>query len=855
MTLVRFQDAGISYDHLWELYGHDKSLFLTMMNKAKAMSIGYFLGPGYPGHMTDQMKQILQSWCHGLSPKPQVAYSMLLTLQNDWHSFESQWEGAGGHSWITTDSSENAFDYPFLHGLNSLAGQMYERLLTAEAERAINVMSQFKSNHLDFHHPTEPTDEVNQNPSQISYLLAAAGSGKTHRMFRMLKDQYGLYIVSGAVGKQPHDAGDHLYQPRASIKSGDTGLLFRTLELARTYSDPNNLDEDTADFTFETRCDLLLQNRLRLFNEIFDVAFTKGSESQPWQFQPWQWLRYQLSYNQNDDPFRRLLHCLFLGNEDLVSNHGFVSSPSGLQLLWCFDEVQCDLEPVPSILAASRKFPKMSTLSAMISALAKNVGQYGSVLAGTALNLEGFKEAVQTGIEDSIDPSESDPDRSEPYITPLQEFHLIYKDADFESLRETTIRSLIRVIWDVISQSQESNKQQDIRRTLGASLVGNETIFEDSKFDLQLRQLRVQLLDKQEQDAIDVQEQDAIDGQEQDAMDVQKQDAVDGQEQNAMDELVQECHQAMVRVWDEINQQSFALRGRYRWSVCYIEELFRTLILNGELNKTLIVMASEKVQREAKEPLKRRIRDLATSTDPRRQKLAHDVFHMAIQAKLYGRSRILDTEDAAILIEQALAYVRKVEKGKAKVCLAEQLVVDSVMECFWENSPPGDITDQSLVNWQYSASSFGFITEDCLARAIYTSAHEECNRTKRSSFLSNFDDVYKIAPINTHGQGSIKLNLEDFFLENAPGPVAVSSDGSEDVKQWLEQVVRGSPRPLFLLPINSAGPDLMFVLRNNSTKPAKRLICAVQVRINLCLCYEAYFCPPVVEGGPKTQGR
>ena len=130
-----------------------------------------------------------------------------------------------------------------------------------EAEGAIDFMSKLESNHYD---STELTDQVNQISHEISYLLAAAGSGKTHRIFRMLKYHYGFYIVSGAVGyrKQPHDTGDHLYQPRASIKSGDTVLFFRTIESARTYSYLENLDEGLASFNFKKRCDLLLQNRL-----------------------------------------------------------------------------------------------------------------------------------------------------------------------------------------------------------------------------------------------------------------------------------------------------------------------------------------------------------------------------------------------------------------------------------------------------------------------------------------------------------------------------------------------------------------------------------------------------------------
>ena len=269
--------------------------------------------------------------------------------------------------------------------------------------------------------------------------------------------------------------------------------------------------------------------------------------------------------------------------------------------------------------------------------------------------------------------------------------------------------------------------------------------------------------------------------------------------------VVQALLKTMIGKKDEIERQSVVLRGRYRWSICYIEGLFKTCILREDLDNQLISEASEIVKKAAKEPLKRRIDSLATSADIGRQKLANDVFHMAIQANLYGRSRILDTEDAAILIEQALGYVERVSEGKAKVCLAERLVVDSVMEHLIEKASPGDITDQYLDTWQYSASSFGFITEDRLGEAIYTFANETYDETKRNVFLSHFDNVYNIAPTSIQKPGSIRLNLGDFFLEQNPGSVAVSLGGHRDAVHWLKQVVEGLPRPLFCYPARVPG--------------------------------------------------
>jgi hypothetical protein len=256
---------------------------------------------------------------------------------------------------------------------------------------------------------------------------------------------------------------------------------------------------------------------------------------------------------------------------------------------------------------------------------------------------------------------------------------------------------------------------------------------------------------------------------------------------------------------------------------------------------------SVNVQGNAKQPLKQRIQELAASTDSKRQKLVNDVSHMALQAELFSRSRILDTSEAAVLIEQAIAYVTKVDGGKIKVCIAERLVVDAVMEYIRAVKPPGTHTDEYLASWQYSASSFGFIAEDRLAEAIYTYAHKEKESTERTTFLSKFDQVYRISA--TPSSETISLGLKGFVLDHNPGTVEVALTGDEDdgdedaeeeddgqegvedggVGQWLHQVLRNDPRPTFLLPSVYAGPDVMFVLRKKSGTSVQRIICAVQV--------------------------
>ena len=309
--------------------------------------------------------------------------------------------------------------------------------------------------------------------------------------------------------------------------------------------------------------------------------------------------------------------------------------------MWCFDEVQCDIEEVTSRSARSTSldsFPKISTLSAMICSLFLMGPRSASVLAGTALNLERVEAAVKAGIQDSTDgviPPESRK-LYEPRTRTLDRCHLMSSN-DLGSLLDPTFRSLLEAIWDATSPALPGYDLQHVCRTFGASLLGNQGILEDAPFLDQVHQHR-------------------------------QNNVLGPQKQDALAQTI--AHFGPEQLWKEIEHHSIPLLGRYRWAVCYIEELFRSLILHGSLTEVQIRNASVAVQKAAKGPLKRRIRELATSANPQRRQLAIDVYHMAIQFELYGRSRILNTAAAAILIEQGLGYVQEVQMAGLRSVLS-----------------------------------------------------------------------------------------------------------------------------------------------------------------------------------------
>lgn len=130
-----------------------------------------------------------------------------------------------------------------------------------------------------------------------------------------------------------------------------------------------------------------------------------------------------------------------------------------------------------------------------------------------------------------------------------------------------------------------------------------------------------------------------------------------------------------------ILRNSISFRGRFRWSIYYAETLLERLFTDGKLSDRAIDEVAKKTRCILKGPLKTRILQLADMSG--KASLLEDVFNMAIDADLFGRSRILSSPDSPELINQALGYVELAESegtNALKVCLAERLVVDSVLD-------------------------------------------------------------------------------------------------------------------------------------------------------------------------------
>ena len=335
MTVVRLEDGAACLNPFWELYGHNKDFFLPVADLAEALSLAYFLSPLNPTYTTEQRQYLLQDWAGGLHPKMYLTTKILQRLSSQWAELQRQWRALGGKSHPKRTGTSHA--HPFADGLRTLAGKFHPRIIESEAVQAIDFMSKLDPSLKTPHTTSGPSDRVSDKESEICYLLASAGSGKTRRMFRMLEERFGFYIASGAIRNQadPRDTEDHLYQPRASTASGDAKLLNRTVEQARTCAYWEHLDRRYSQVSFDNRCELLLKNRLVLFYKVFeqlDVWFKS--------LQPWRWLRYQLSSTAAAHPFTRSFRCLYLSGS---AADPILLNDSEASLHWCGASMKCNV--------------------------------------------------------------------------------------------------------------------------------------------------------------------------------------------------------------------------------------------------------------------------------------------------------------------------------------------------------------------------------------------------------------------------------------------------------------------------------------------------------------------------------
>jgi hypothetical protein len=409
-------------------------------------------------------------------------------------------------------------------------------------------------------------------------------------------------------------------------------------------------------------------------------------------------------------------------------------------------------------------------------------GRYTAAFAGTALDVEAVRRMLR--FESIVS------EQGQWNEVALQSFPLVDTSLKFLNLCEDKLPKMFSYMWN-------ARTSQDSHPPFGTYIPGNENIFKDLNFVMCFENQQTQkhgiFHEKSESEALSLM-------------------------QNHFKSLGQQILRSSLPLW-----------GRYRWSVCFIEELFKQYVLNDGLADSSIISASSKVQEDVLYPLVERIRTLAKS--PEKRALVNDLCWMAMDADLFDRSRVLRSADTATLVQNAIGYVQEASIDGAeatKVCLAERLVIDAVLRYLRETPELEALVNGFIYTVQHNASQVGFATEVHFVASTYSKS-----LPPRQGFFSAFDNVVKIS--TSAYELDVNLGLGQYVLEQAPDvPEIDNLDKTWDVGKWLQAVHQESPRPTYLLPSTFAGPDVFFVLQreneNNSQGGIpKRIVCAVQV--------------------------
>ena len=809
-----------------------------MADWAASVDAYYFFNPDLLESWCENMsgakfKLMLQSWSLSCHTKLANTASFLRRLQRDWMSMHDCWL-----------SCQFRDTLPLSNGL----ALVFKRLLlfsaaAKEAEAAVKTMQQLSQPSV----PSQDSASTNESPKpamqepclRFRYLLASAGSGKTHRLMDVLSNHYGFYLISGAINDDPtifdnDDDEETLYRPRATGSSRDTKLLFETTQVPWLRDGPRRLPRRR-----ERRCILLLQSRLHLLSRVMELS----EKSRDFTLSPRTWLQYQLSCRSERDSFLRIFRLSMIA--DRYSGISYPEMhPRIKEVIWCLDEVQCDLfEPdlqtglsasktlLDSLILALRieqiqkfeedRLDRVSRLSNRmdrfidkIRAIIEESGDiYGqprienfapyldlswvalrliklsklrrdhlnhvTLLSGTALAIDKVRAVVQ--------------DTSNPYLQPTIEgfmpsFALLTDDQTFLKVFDHRISELLNILYD--SQSPEAFIRNIYRRD-AIFISASEQTFRDSRLFEHVRSYRSQF----------------------------------NNATSLSDAVVQKFEEFKPRIL----RNSVSFRGRYRWSVYYVEKLLETFFMNRAITDHIIDEVTKNAKYILKGPLKRRLKDLAKM--PEKTTMLKEVFDMAIDADLFGRSRILCSNSTSDLIEQALGYVESASSEGVeaiRVCLAERLVVESVMEYLEETGQLMTLVDEYLYANQFSETAIGEATEFGFAVSVKWLSSQTL--PQRQDFVSAFDTVYRISAAGC--AFNQKLDLGNFSLEAGDGLSRdYRSDNGENLglTQWLRLVRENAPRPTFFFPEQVAGPDVMFVFKENGGM--KRIVFAIQVFI------------------------
>ncbi|KAH7002977.1 hypothetical protein EDB82DRAFT_564211 [Fusarium venenatum] len=312
-----------------------------------------------------------------------------------------------------------------------------------------------------------------------------------------------------------------------------------------------------------------------------------------------------------------------------------------------------------------------------------------------------------------------------------------------------------------------------------------------------------------------------------------------------------------------ITSRSLGQRGRYRWSILYIEEIIQssTTWSSKDCSLTDISLSVEKAKinssTAAVEALKSQVRKMKAAG---KIDLVQDLFRAAIRAEMMSTPSIFLKKSHADLVTYGFALVQR-DGETMRYTLSEPIAIHAIMD--YLRKERGDEYEELMLQWlihtqdDYEVGSmFGKATEWFVAMSFDRMLRRQSfdgtvlpdlldGAKRRGTLLQRFGEAKRLN-IQSGQASTLRavVQITDYALPETSTVFEYRNPST--IWKWMGDFrTKGSgSTPTFMFPDINAGPDLIFVLEERFLAVAsdtgitpsvgfqdtKRLFVAVQIK-------------------------
>ncbi|KAM0432197.1 hypothetical protein ACHAPT_004732 [Fusarium lateritium] len=333
---------------------------------------------------------------------------------------------------------------------------------------------------------------------------------------------------------------------------------------------------------------------------------------------------------------------------------------------------------------------------------------------------------------------------------------------------------------------------------------------------------------------------------------------------SSFQELAETLHQHLRNAYIRqlIASHSISHRGRYRWSTIYIEELMSLSrnLASGSSSlaeiRSAVEQARNKTYKAAVEALKGQIRKMKASG---KTELADELFRAGIRAEMMSIPTIFLDQSYAQLVTYGFALIQR-DGETVKYTFAEPIAVHAVMD-YLRTEGKKDYSKlmlQWLIHTQEDhevQAMFGKATEWFIAMSLDRMLRKQVDDSNLPDLLDGSGSARREAllrqlaeSVSIHPQVSkLKSVVQVDDLALPESPIVYKYHTPNTIWDWMKYYRTEGQKSTsaFMFPDTKAGPDLVFILENQSAtrneegqddstrlpfRPADKILVAAQIK-------------------------